>query len=277
MPGTKITFGLIRQKNPIIADAEDIQQIDSLDLSDCGIVEIANLELFEHIRELNLSRNEIRVVENLSILRSLQLLDLSFNRISSKDLLLCTQGLPKTLKAINLSGNPCIEDHEVLAQFQDFFKDLDIILDVEDVPPVDEQDGEEKESAGEDLTTKNSLKLNAEEILQDIVDRKCRLQNFETSFDLDSTLKSLNAELDSALLINRNNRNNKEFREKLQHQHDSEERYTKGNQEKIQSLLSRNENNKATYDQFLQKMKLTAVKALEAIHLDNSLPSEPSK
>lgn len=191
MPGTKVTFGLIRQKNPIIGDAEDIQQIDSLELSDCGIVEVANLELFEHIRELNLSRNQIEIVENLELFRSLQLLDLSFNRISSSGLLSSTQGLPKTLKAINLSGNPCIENHEVLAQFQDFFQDLDIILDVEEVPSV-EVGGDEAQPQTHPDGNKNaqtSQKLSAEDILQDIVDRKCRLQNLETSFDLESTIK----------------------------------------------------------------------------------------
>ncbi|RYH21904.1 hypothetical protein EON65_19980 [archaeon] len=188
MPGSKVTFGLVRQKNPIIGDAEDIQQIDSLDLSDCGIVEVTNLELFEHIRELNLSRNQIEIVENLELFRSLQLLDLSFNLISSIGLLSSSQGLPKTLKAINLSGNPCVEDHDVLAQFQDLFQDLDIIIDVEDVATSAAQNGEEAQLQ-QDGTVMTTQKLNAEDILQDIVDRKCRLQNFETSFDLESTIQ----------------------------------------------------------------------------------------
>jgi Leucine-rich repeat (LRR) protein len=196
---TEITFALIRAQNPEVSAVENIEEIDSLRLNNCDIESIDNLELFHHISELYLSNNVIKSLENLSILSKLKILDVSNNKVTSESLIQSIPELPKTLMSINLSGNPCAEDEQILGQFQDAFPDCIIAIDVEPVRD-DEEDGdgsvlkdeeeEEPSSVTEPLSESNRItnKLDADDVLKEIVERKCRLQNATNSFDLNLTV-----------------------------------------------------------------------------------------
>lgn len=191
----KINFGLIRSKNPDVAN-ENIEEIESLNLSDCEITAIENLELFHHIKELNLHNNRIKKLEELLLMSNLQILDVSNNLIESEGLRASMSQIPRTLLSINLSGNPCVSDFGVLEQLQDMFPDLVIATEEEtaehkDVDQMDtskNEGGEEHEDVDGDL---NGIPLNADDVLKMIVDRKCKLQNLQPVFNLQNTVQVL--------------------------------------------------------------------------------------
>jgi hypothetical protein len=151
---------------------------------------------------MNLSCNYIEIIENLELFQNLQFLDISCNKLTPASLLPSAKALPKTLKAINLAGNPCIEDQEVLGQFQDLFQDLDIIVDMEEGNESERQQPslQAPTESSKAKTKSTNQKLNAEEILQEIVDRKCRLQGMEVAFDLEATMKVRHKLLSSTII-----------------------------------------------------------------------------
>jgi len=197
---TEITFGLVRSQNPEVSAVENIEEIDSLRLINCGIGEIDNLELFHHISELNLSNNKIETLNNLSILVKLKILDVSNNKISPKNLISSIPLLPKTIISINLAGNPCADDENALGAFQDAFPEAMIAIELDNEDPVSAgilNNDEVEEKTDEDMTqTKsqkiersNSWRLDSEEVLKSIVERKCRIQNESVPFNLDATVQ----------------------------------------------------------------------------------------
>jgi hypothetical protein len=192
-----ISFALIRERNPDIGHLDDIAFLQSIDLSNCRISSISNLDLFTHIKQLDLSHNSITLVEDLELFTKLEYLDLSYNKIDGQGLIDSIKGLPKTLQQLNLTANPCATDEDALLSFQDKFPELGIIIDVETVDEEeakmtananDEENKEDEHPESESITTKLEGPLNADDVLKEIVDRKCRLQNMNNPFDLDKTL-----------------------------------------------------------------------------------------
>ena len=206
----EITFALIRKANPN-SNFDELNSISSLNLSNCSISHIDNLEIFEHVKELILSNNSISKIENLFFFKDLEMLDLSCNRITSHNLIESIKEIPSCLKSINLSGNPCADDISSLSKIQDTFPDLGIIIDVMDED--EDEDGEDDE-LGSSLELKPdslplydqdkpepveesdffepidhdlSKPLRSDEILKSLVDRKCKLQSIP-AFNLDATV-----------------------------------------------------------------------------------------
>lgn len=85
-----------------IEHLDNLQRLESLNLSDNNISEMDGLGYMENLKELDLSGNEITRVASLSNLPSLRKLDLSDNEIlwPGRDFNL------KNMDEINLSGNP---------------------------------------------------------------------------------------------------------------------------------------------------------------------------
>jgi hypothetical protein len=189
----QITFALIRGKNPQIAVSEDIEDVNTLELSSCGIGRIENLDLFTHVRVINLAHNSIISVENLEHFSLLEHLDLSYNKIDGAGLLVSVRGIPKGLQSLNITANPCTSDVEALEAFQSHFISLGIIIDVETVDGHEENalNGNKLDELGDltNHTTGSRAALNNEEVLKEIVERKCKLQNTIVRFDLDRTLQ----------------------------------------------------------------------------------------
>lgn len=196
----KINFALIRSKNPDVANTESIEEIESLNLSNCEITAIENLELFHHIKELNLSNNRITKLEELTLMTNLQILDVSNNCIDSEGLKLSFGQIPKSLLSINLTGNPCVSHLDVLGELQDQFIDLVIAIEEEEEGEDENEqchyDLEEGDLGGKDseksMDRGNILDdgpLNADDILKMIVDRKCQLQNLQPTFNLQNTIQ----------------------------------------------------------------------------------------
>jgi hypothetical protein len=200
---TEITFKLIRKANPEI-NFELIDEVSNISLSRCGVETIDNLELFGHIKELSLDHNNISKIENLFFFEQLDFLDLSFNKITGASLVESLKEIPRSLSAINLSGNPCVKDDDALIKLQDLFPSLGIIIDEleEGQDAFEEAHGEgneeeeenEEEEPTEEYTDINSssstvrLKpLNADDVLKEIVERKSKLQSY-MPFNLSATV-----------------------------------------------------------------------------------------
>jgi Ran GTPase-activating protein (RanGAP) involved in mRNA processing and transport len=192
----EISFGLIRRNNPEL-DFDALDSLTNIDLNDCGITEIDNLDLFTHISELHLSRNNIQLIANLDFFSKLEYLDLSHNKIDAASLRKSFTSIPASLKALNLTGNDCAADTDVCCDLQDLYPDIGIVIDNisddeagdgEDEDGEEEEDEEEDEEEQEDINALPVLtgKLNSDEILKALVERKCRLQNVQSSFSLDS-------------------------------------------------------------------------------------------
>jgi hypothetical protein len=187
-----ISFNLVRKSNPTL-NYDNIEEIFSLKLSKCNILRIDNLDLFSHIKDLDLSGNLITKIENLMCFKSLNYLDLSSNHIDSAGLISSLNEIPKSLKSINLSSNPCILDEASLCILQDRYPELGIIIDIvrmdENNEDNSEEDsnGENEVSVSKHRTIDLSKPLNSEEVLKEIVSRKCKLQSLST-FNLDATI-----------------------------------------------------------------------------------------
>ena len=191
---TEITFQLIRKSNPELS-IDDIEGFTCINLNNCNIECIDNLELFEHIKELHLSHNLITKIDNLAVFQNLELLDVSFNKIDSHGLLSSFDEIPQSLHVINLTGNPCLHDEGLLIKLQDYFPHLGIVIDESD----DADDGDKNEDGddGFDIdylpsqSTNNESfciqPLSSDEVLKSIVDRKSKLQSYER-FNLDKTV-----------------------------------------------------------------------------------------
>jgi hypothetical protein len=122
-----ISITLIRNTH-IDFSIDDIESLTIIKLDNKGLNNIDNLEVFSHILELHLSDNIIDKIENIDFLQHLELLDLSNNLITSENLLSSIDLLPLNLKTLNLSGNPCANDEDVLMTLQDSYPNLSIIV-----------------------------------------------------------------------------------------------------------------------------------------------------
>jgi hypothetical protein len=190
---SSISVTLIRNTHSDF-NIDDIESLKVIRLNKQGIDLIDNLEVFSHIEELHLAGNLIRRIENIEFLSRLHLLDLSNNLITSESLNSSIGLLPQNIRTLILTGNPCTGDKYVLDAVQKGCDGLTIIandttetsnrlselkidaLKIDSLKSVDYKRGE-YEGDVEDTP------LNADEVLQSLVERKCRLQNMEV-FDI---------------------------------------------------------------------------------------------
>ncbi len=214
----EITVSLIRECHAT-KSAEDLEKLRCINLNDKQIEKIDNLEVFFDIVELHLSRNCLTKIENLTFLNNLQFLDVSYNCISSSSLITSIEdeSIPKSLREINITGNPCANDESVLMILQDYIPDLLIIVGIEEdvvnnnnnnniIKTTSDSDSSESDNDNseidaetneitydstlgkfEEYTLSDDTSLNPDELLKHIVDRKCKLQNIAT-FNVDSAI-----------------------------------------------------------------------------------------
>jgi hypothetical protein len=215
----EITVSLIREGHPT-KSVEDLEKLRCINLNDKQIEIIDNLEVFFDIEELHLSRNRITKIENLNFLNNLKFLDISYNNINCENLIASIEdeSIPKSLKEINISGNPCANDESVLMILQDYIPELLIIVGIEEedtqnnsntnnnVKTTSDSDDNESDDdineidteadktiydsmlgKFEDYEINSDTSLNPDELLKRIVDRKCKLQNIEL-YNLDSAI-----------------------------------------------------------------------------------------
>lgn len=224
-----ISVGLARKLYGYTAD--EIGALEILNFNNQGIEEIDNLEVFSQIKELHLSGNAIKVIENLEYLSSLEFLDLSNNMINSHGLKNCFGRLPKSLQTVNLSGNACSLDESLLMELQDMMPNLGIVVGLEQDDGVassqtletssikaaadfgtnegeeddghrdsdDEDEDDDDSENDEDAQMIAAGPLNADDVLEALVSRKCKLQNASSDFSLEDTLKILQNESESAI------------------------------------------------------------------------------
>ena len=176
---------------------DDVEALKVLRLNNHEIDCIDNLEVFSHIEELHLANNIIERIENVDFLDRLNLLDLSDNLISSASLKSSVGLLPRNIKTLVLTGNPCATDKVALSVLQRSYAGLNLIVNRNSSAPddVDEasdegdevSDKEQIDGAGLseaddkfDEIDDSDFPLNADEVLQSLVERKCRLQSMET-------------------------------------------------------------------------------------------------
>ena len=178
---------------------DDIESLKVIRLNKQGIDLIDNLEVFSHIEELHLSGNVIKRIENVEFLSRLHLLDVSNNLITSESLYSSIGLLPQNIKTLILSGNPCTGDKVALDALQHScsglklvidhaFEELDHLTDLKIDTLESHSLQNEDDRRGEDEEHLEDLPLNADEVLQSLVERKCRLQNMET-FDISKALE----------------------------------------------------------------------------------------
>ncbi|WP_343662183.1 leucine-rich repeat domain-containing protein [Chryseobacterium mucoviscidosis] len=84
-----------------IAAFEDLPALEELDLSNCGLTTIFNLDKLTNLKMLNLEENAIESIEGLENLKNLERLNLYDNKISDISLV---NKLPK-LYQVNIAGN----------------------------------------------------------------------------------------------------------------------------------------------------------------------------
>ena len=178
---------------------DDIESLQVIRLNNKGIDLIDNLEVFSNIEELHLAGNKIKRIENIDFLSRLHLLDLSNNLITGESLNSSIGLLPQNIRTLILIGNPCTENKFVLNAVQQSYVSLKIVVDdafaisdhqtelkidnlkIDGIMNEDDKRGGDKEDVG-------GFPLNADEVLQSLVERKCRLQSLET-LDITKTVE----------------------------------------------------------------------------------------
>ena len=176
---------------------DDIEALKVLRLNNHEIDSIDNLEVFSHIEELYLANNTIERIENVDFLDRLNLLDLSDNHISSESLKSSIGLLPRNIKTLILTGNPCATDKVALDILQRSCMGLNLVInrsisalgDVDEASDESDKDPDKEQTNRADLSEADDkfdeiddsdFPLNADEVLQSLVERKCRLQSMET-------------------------------------------------------------------------------------------------
>jgi hypothetical protein len=206
---TKITFGLIKTHCPAVLGLDSGVDVDAdkdvLTLNGLGIDEIDGLEIVESIAELHLSHNNITKIENIEFLSKLRVLDLSYNNISPASLREGINCLPSSLTSINLLNNPCCQDENILCQLQDRFPALGIIVGYDEESVGNDNDDEIDDAVdtsmnqmslqsynrpmeNEDIDISRYQPLNADDILREVVERKCKYSSLPT-FNLEQAVQ----------------------------------------------------------------------------------------
>ncbi|NWY35507.1 LRC46 protein, partial [Pheucticus melanocephalus] len=99
------TIRLDRENISCIGKTQGQEGIHSLYLQQNQIEKMENLECFPNLRFLCLAGNRIQRLQNLRGLPQLSLLDLSHNLIH----VLHPEELPRSLRILDLAGNPCTQ------------------------------------------------------------------------------------------------------------------------------------------------------------------------
>jgi hypothetical protein len=177
---TAISVTLIRGTHAEFS-VDDFEALKIIRLNDQGIDCIDNLEVFSQIEELYLRNNKIQRIENVDFLSRLIILDLTDNQISSDSLISSIGLLPQNLLTLNLTGNPCALDDVAVAALQKRLPAVCIIVDESSNEDEDDEDEDTDDNRGDnEENVDDDLPLNADEVLQSLVERKCRLQSVAT-------------------------------------------------------------------------------------------------
>lgn len=177
---TAISVTLIRGTHAEFS-VDNFEALKIIRLNDQGIDCIDNLEVFSQIEELYLRNNKIQRIENVDFLSRLIVLDLSNNQISSDSLVSSIGLLPQNLLSLNLTGNPCALDEEAVTALRKSFPSVKVIVnEALDDDENDEDDEVDSNGGDDEENVDDDSPLNADEVLQSLVERKCRLQSVAT-------------------------------------------------------------------------------------------------
>lgn len=199
-------------------DCESLLGRESLHLHDLGIASIDGLELFSRLVYLDLSYNRIQRIENVEFLATLLELDVSFNLIDA----LSSSQLPPSLAVLNLSGNPIADvcsgssDDTWRIPLQEQRPGLHITTTdtrETDDPSSNEVLSHSPEHASHTVRTcllgENALLmtgdgpqlLDCDSVLEELVRRKCAVQNYPTShpFAIDQRAAEMRSESAAAM------------------------------------------------------------------------------
>ena len=194
------------------ATAEELSQIETLNLSGLNINVIENLEVFAEIKELHLSHNWICNIENINFMYKLEFLDLSYNKIDSNEIIRCIKykELPYCLKTINLDGNLCCNDHNVLCLLQESYSELNIIIGIEENKnDINTHEPEIKDDNRNNNYKSNAImndifvlqldeQLDSDTVLKSLVERKCHLDKIK-EYDIKHAIEKLSSECDDTI------------------------------------------------------------------------------
>lgn len=212
---TCISIALIRQAYSN-ASADELASIEVLNLAGMNITIIDNLEVFNDIKELHLSNNNISCIESINFMYKLDYLDLSYNNIDAHDIVRCVKykEIPSTLKTINLTGNPCANNDEILGLLQECYSELDIIIGIEDdddnyEPEIDEDNNDINITNNDEIfQLQPGEVLDSDAVLKSLVERKCQLDKLK-DFNIDGAIQQLNSECTSAIVTRADNSHGK--------------------------------------------------------------------
>lgn len=202
---TSISIALIRQAYSN-ASADELASIEVLNLAGMNITIIDNLEVFNDIKELHLTNNNISCIESINFMYKLDYLDLSYNNIDAHDIVRCVRNkeIPSTLKTINLTGNPCANNDEILGLLQESYSELDIIIGIETdddnyEPEIDEDNNDINITNNDEIfQLQPGEVLDSDAVLKSLVERKCQLDKLK-DFNIDGAIQQLNSECTSAI------------------------------------------------------------------------------
>lgn len=183
----EISFSLIRKQNPDM-NLDNLEEVKSVNLNDCMIDRINNLELFSHIQQLHINQNNLSRIENISFMTNLNHIDISYNLIEAEGLMSSLKEIPPSLRSIDLTGNPCAINEDCLGKLLDAYPELNIIIDIIPVQDIEKNTVEIAQKDSEEVSNSLHENLKADELLKSIVDRKCRLQSYAT-FNVDSVVQ----------------------------------------------------------------------------------------
>ena len=125
-----ITLSLIRKAYNSVS-VDDLVNFETLNLSNRGVSGIDNLELFgDKLTTLDLSNNQIGVLENMEFLM-LETLMVQNNRLMTKEDL-NIEGLPRSLRLLDITGNPVCKDADAVTALKSWLPQATIITGVDE-------------------------------------------------------------------------------------------------------------------------------------------------
>ena len=270
-----ISISLIRQAYGN-ATAEELSQIEVLNLSGLNINVIENLEVFAEIKELHLSHNCICNIENINFMYNLEFLDISYNNIDSNEIIRCIKNneLPSCLKTINLSGNLCCNDDNALCLLQESYNELNIIIGIEEnnnndddntyEPEINEDEDNDNdnddsnENINETFVLQPDEQLDSDSVLKSLVERKCHLDKIK-EYDIENAIEKLNKECDNTIKIRTYSINEKlkntTIKDKIQSSTDVYFQELIGAKSKIEQMFENSKDDRNEMSSFMRKLR----------------------
>jgi len=227
-----ITLSLIRKAYNSVS-VDDLVNFETLNLSNRGVSGIDNLELFgDKLTTLDLSNNQIGVLENMEFLM-LETLMVQNNRLMTKEDL-NIEGLPRSLRLLDITGNPVCKDADAVTALKSWLPQATIITGVDEhdlsglaeqmerlkaVAEADGEDGPWEEPQTSAMPTPRTPRsrpsssssssgssrlfhvLDSDAVLRELVERKNNLEREEqnVAFDLKYAQRFLDEEADVVL------------------------------------------------------------------------------